>query len=91
MIRRVPGVEAAAPLARDVWMAWTEPGRSFAGPPIPLRGQHGSPRCRAQMAIVSGGDHRVAGLARQVERSQPSALVWAPTIAGLLDLDGTAA
>ncbi len=91
MIRRVPGVEAAAPLAPDVWMAWTEPGRSFAGPPIPLRGQHGSPRCRAQMAIVSGGDHRVAGLARRVERSQPSALEWAPTIAALLDLDGTAA
>lgn len=91
MIRRVPGVEAAAPLAPDVWMAWTEPGRSFAGPPIPLRGQHGSPRCRAQMAIVSGGDHRVAGLARRVERSQPSALEWAPTIARLLDLDGTAA
>ena len=91
MIRAVPGVEATAPVAPDVWMTWTEPGRAFAGPPIPLGGQHGSPRCRTQMAIVSGGDRRVGGLARRIERCQPSALDWAPTIAELLELDGAGA
>jgi arylsulfatase A-like enzyme len=89
MIRAVPGVEAAIPLAPDVWMAWTEPGRVFGTTPIPIHGQHGSPRCRTQMAIVSGGHERVASLARHVERHQPAVLDWAPTTAALLDLDGT--
>jgi hypothetical protein len=89
LIRSVDGIEAAGALAPDVWMAWTEPGRSFGSPPIPIRGQHGSPRCRTQMAIVSGGDPRVAHVARQIERSQPSVLDWAPMIARLLQLDGT--
>ncbi len=90
-IRAVDGVESAVALAADIWMAWTEPGRSFASPPIPIHGQHGSPRCRTQMAIVSGGDERVATLARRIERVQPSVLDWAPTIAGLLQLDGAPA
>ncbi len=68
-------------------MAWTEPGRAFGTTPIPIHGQHGSPRCRTQMAIVSGGDERVRGIARQLERSQPSVLDWAPMIARLLQLD----
>ena len=88
LIRSVDGVEAAAALTPEVWMAWTEPGRSFGSPPIPIHGQHGSPRCRTQMAIVSGGDSRVTDLARQLERTQPSVLDWAPTIARLLQLDG---
>ena len=88
LIRSVDGVEAARALTPEVWMAWTEPGRSFGSTPIPIHGQHGSPRCRTQLAIVSGGDHRVAGVARQIERNQPSVLDWAPMIARLLDLDG---
>jgi hypothetical protein len=40
------------------------------------------------MAIVSGGDPRVAQVARQIERTQPSVLDWAPMIARLLQLDG---
>jgi hypothetical protein len=88
LIRSVDGVEAACALTTDVWMAWTEPGRSFGSPPIPIHGQHGSPRCRTQMAIVSGGDRRVAHVARQIERTQPSVLDWAPMIARLLQLDG---
>jgi hypothetical protein len=43
------------------------------------------------MAIVSGGDKRVARVAGQVERVQPSVLDWAPMIAGLLQLDGAQA
>ena len=87
MIRSVDGVESACQLTPEVWMAWTEPGRSFGSTSIPIRGQHGSPRCRTQMAIVSGGDHRVAGVARRIERHQPSVLDWAPMIADLLHVD----
>ena len=90
LIRSVDGVESACALAPDVWMAWTEPGRMFGSAPIPLHGQHGSPRCRTQMAIVSGGDPRVADIARRIERRQPSVLDWAPMIAGLLQIDGAA-
>jgi hypothetical protein len=43
------------------------------------------------MAIVSGGDRRVAHVARQIERTQPSVLDWAPMIARLLQLDGAPA
>jgi hypothetical protein len=68
-------------------MVWTEPGRAFGTTPIPIHGQHGSPRCRTQMAIVSGGDPRVAPIARRVERTQPSVLDWAPMIGDLLHLD----
>jgi hypothetical protein len=84
----VDGVESAVALAPDIWMAWTEPGRAFGTAPIPIHGQHGSPRCRTQMAIVSGGDQTVAAVAERLERRQPSVLDWAPMIAGLLQLDG---
>jgi predicted AlkP superfamily pyrophosphatase or phosphodiesterase len=86
-VRAVDGVEASMPLADDVWMAWTVPGRSFGAPSIPIHGQHGSPRCRTQMAIVSGGDPRAAQLARRIEQRQPSVLDWAPAVAELLELD----
>ncbi len=88
LIRSVDGVEASCALTSEVWMAWTEPGRSFGSTPIPIHGQHGSPRCRTQMAIVSGGDHRVADVARRIERHQPSVLDWAPLITDALQLDG---
>ena len=87
MIRSVDGVEAACALTSDVWMVWTEPGRAFGATPIPIHGQHGSPRCRTQMAIVSGGDPCVAPIARHIEHTQPSVLDWAPMIGDLLQLD----
>lgn len=87
LIRSVDGVESACELTPEVWMAWTEPGRSFGSTSIPIHGQHGSPRCRTQMAIVSGGVDRVAPLARRIERHQPSVLDWAPMVADLLQLD----
>ena len=87
MIRSVDGVESACALSPEVWMAWTEPGRAVGATPIPIHGQHGSPRCRAQMAIVSGGDPRVDPIARRIERTQPSVLDWAPMIGDLLQLD----
>jgi hypothetical protein len=86
-IRRIDGVESLAPIGPDVWMAWTEPGRAFGSTPIPIHGQHGSPRCRTQVAVVSGGHERVRELGVRIEQSQPSALDWAPLIADLLDLE----
>ncbi len=83
----VDGVGGAEQLSDEVWMVWTEPGRAFGDPPIPILGQHGSPRCRTQMAIVSGGDPRAAALARRIEHSRPTALDWAPTITHLLGID----
>ena len=82
----VPGVGGAERLSDDVWMVWTEAGRSFDEAPIPLLGQHGSPRCRTQMAIVSGGDPRAAPLAERIVTKRPSALDWAPTVADLLGI-----
>lgn len=87
-IRSVPGVESAVPLTSDVWMAWTEPGRSFGATPIPIHGQHGSPRCRTQLAIVSGGNERTGAIARRIERHRPSVLDWAPMISDLLGVAG---
>lgn len=91
IVSSVPGVGGTEQLDTDVWMAWTEPGRMFGAPPIPLQGQHGSPRCRRQMAIVSGGDSRARDLAVRVGRGQPSVLDWAPMIAELLGVGATAA
>jgi hypothetical protein len=80
----VPGVGGTERLSDDVWMFWTEAGRRFDEAPVPLLGQHGSPRCRTQVAIVSGGDPRARSLGRRVASSIPAALDWAPTVARLL-------
>ena len=87
LIRSVGGVESACALTPEVWMAWTEPGRAFGTTPIPILGQHGSPRCRTQVAIVSGGDPRATPIARRIEHTRPSVLDWAPMITRLLELD----
>ena len=84
VVHGVAGVESTMQLSDDVWMAWTTPGRMFDDAPIPIKGQHGSPRCRSQLAIVSGGDPDVDELAAWVAGSRPSALDWAPLIADLL-------
>ncbi len=91
LIEEVEGVEGAIALTPEIWMAWTKPGRAFGATPIPIHGQHGSPRCRTQLAIVSGGDDRVGPIARRIERAQPSVLDWAPMIGGLLQLEETSA
>lgn len=85
-IRAVHGVESLEPIGPNVWMVWTDPGRSFGETSIPIRGQHGSPRCRTQLAVVSGGHKRVAELVRRVENEPVSVLDWAPLIANALGL-----
>ena len=84
-ILAVDGVEGVQELAPEIWMAWTVPGRVFTPSRYAPRGQHGSPRCRAQLAIVSGGHPRVGDLTRWLAGRRPSALEWAPLVADLLD------
>lgn len=87
-ILAIDGVEgvAADPHHPHVRIAWTDPGRMFGvGEPL-ARGNHGSPRCATQVAIVSGGHPAVPGLARGIESTRPTSLTWAPLIASLLGL-----
>jgi hypothetical protein len=85
-VRAVNGVEAVVPLSSEIWSAWTEPGRVFGRGPIRAHGQHGSPRCRAQVAVISGGHPAVDRLARGLERDRPTVFGWAPLAADLLGL-----
>ncbi len=78
------GGVAVEPGDPDVAIVWTDPGRMFGkGEPL-AKGNHGSPRCRTQVAIVSGGHPAVAPLARQIETTPPGSLTWAPMVANLL-------
>ncbi len=85
-IEAVGGVEGLEPLAPGIWMAWTVPGRVFSPSRPSLGGQHGSPRCRAQLAIVSGGHPRVGEIGRRLGGRRLSALSWAPLVTELLGL-----
>ncbi|MEO1057134.1 MAG: alkaline phosphatase family protein [Actinomycetota bacterium] len=82
------GVEGVETLDHDgpgsVLLAWTAPGRSFGTMPVDLRGQHGSPRCRTQVAVVGGGHSAAADLGKRIVEAPPSVLAWAPAIRTLL-------
>ncbi len=85
-VRSVDGVEGVMRADPQTLIAWTEPGRMFGkGEPL-IRGAHGGPRCRPQMAIISGGHPIVSRLARRIETVQPTTLTWAPLIRNLLGL-----
>lgn len=80
----VPGVAGHQRFGPDERLAWTTTGRYVASTPIPLRGVHGSPRQRAQVAVVGGGHPAVASLAAAVRRERPRAESWAGVLARLL-------
>lgn len=86
VVRAVPGVEGAVRGDAQTVLAWTEPGRMFGVGEALAKGNHGSPRCRPQMAIISGGHAAVPTLARQIEVERPSTLTWAPLIQDLLGM-----
>lgn len=85
-LRAIEGVEGALRMDENVLIAWTEPGKMFGSGPRPCEGAHGSPRCRPQVAIISGGHDAVPELARSIEKVQPTTLTWAPLIRDLLDI-----
>ena len=85
----VAGCAGYEEIAPRLFMAWTEPGWWFAveGLDLEYRGMHGNPTTLEQLAIVTGGHAAAAPLAQKVAAGSVTALDWAPTIAGLLDLD----
>jgi arylsulfatase A-like enzyme len=88
----VEGVEGTAPFhladtTLEACLAWCVPGRTFGFAEMATEpGTHGSPRTRAQVAVVTGGHPRAAEIARVAASRAVSAIDWAPTIATLLDL-----
>ena len=68
----------------DGLLAYADPGRMIAGGPLPLEGVHGSPRTRAQVAVVGGGHPRTAGVASVVAGPPRSAAEWYGLVVGLL-------
>lgn len=85
-IASLDGVEGATQANDETVLAWTEPGYMFGKAERYTMGNHGSPRCRTQVAIVSGGHPKVAELAKQFATEQPTTLTYAPLIASLLEL-----
>jgi hypothetical protein len=88
----VDGVEGTAPFpahdhALETCLAWCVPGRTFGFAELATEpGTHGSPRTRAQVAVVTGGHPRAALVARAAASRRINATDWAPTIATLLEL-----
>lgn len=83
----VPGVEAVERLSGDTRAAYSAPRRMFGRGAVPTLGNHGGPRCRSQLAVVSGGHSAVPELAAMVAQEPIGTLTWAPLIAELLTLD----
>ena len=88
-VSSVQGVEGAERGDDNTVLAWTEPGYMFGKAERYTMGNHGSPRCRTQVAIVSGGHPKVTELARQFETERPTTLTYAPLISDLLGIGGT--
>jgi arylsulfatase A-like enzyme len=89
----VEGVEGTAPFhladpGLETCLAWSVPGRTFGFVELATEpGTHGSPRTRAQVAVVTGGHPAAARVASAAAARTVSATDWAPTIAALLDLE----
>jgi arylsulfatase A-like enzyme len=88
----VEGVEGTAPFAvpdagLETCLAWCVPGRTFGFAEMATEpGTHGSPRTRAQVAVVTGGHPAAQQVASAAGSRTVSAIDWAPTIATLLGL-----
>jgi len=81
------GVEGWRWREPDVLLLLAAPGRVFAAPWIPVAGIHGSTATDRTLAIVGGGHPAVAGLGESIAAWAPRLRDWAPTLAGLLDID----
>ena len=83
-IARVDGIEDGVWIDPNVYLVWTEPHRMFGrGEPL-AKGNHGSPRCTQQVAIVSGGHPAAESLGASIQADRPGTLTWAPKIKELL-------
>ena len=85
-ILRFEGVEGGVLTAPNIYLVWTEPHRMFGrGEPL-TQGNHGSPRCTQQVAIVSGGHPAAQTLGSTISSQRPGTLSWAPNIRDLLGI-----
>ena len=85
-ITKLEGIEGGVWAAPNVYLVWTEPHRMFGrGEPL-AKGNHGSPRCTQQVAIVSGGHPAAHTLGASIQADRPGTLTWAPTIRDLLQV-----
>jgi hypothetical protein len=84
-LRTIGGVAGWAPAGAGSLLVWAEPGRYFGPFSEPLlRGVHGGPGTRTQLAIVGGGHRRRSELAAAVAASEVPAIYWAGAIRRLL-------
>ena len=81
------GVEGWRWRGPDVLLLLAAPGRVFSAPSIPLWGIHGSTATDRTLAIVSGGHPAVADVAAAIAGRPPRLRDWAPTLAGLLEIE----
>jgi hypothetical protein len=71
----------------DTLLLLAAPGRVFASPSMPISGIHGSLSTARTLAIVGGGHPAVANLAACIADRSPRLTDWAPTLAGILNVD----
>ncbi|MBM35707.1 MAG: hypothetical protein CL460_00875 [Acidimicrobiaceae bacterium] len=85
-IVQLDGIEGGMTVSPSIFLAWTEPHRMFGrGEPL-TQGNHGSPRCTQQVAIISGGHPQCQVLGSAITTTRPGTLTWAPTIRDLLGI-----
>jgi len=71
----------------DTLLLLAAPGRVFASPSVPISGIHGSLSTARTLAIVGGGHPAVADIGAGIAHRSPRLMDWAPTLAGILNLD----
>ena len=81
----IEGIAGHEPWYDGGRLTWAEPGRVFGWGEATLKGIHGGPHTRAQVALVAGGHPRAAGVAAAIAQRPPRAELWAPTIAKTLE------
>ena len=81
----IPGVTGSVAMRPDHHVVWGDDGQLFARE-ARVKGDHGSPRTRAQVAIVAGGHPRVAGIAEGIERTRPTSASWLAPLCEVMDL-----
>jgi hypothetical protein len=85
------GVESWRWREPNVLLLLAAPGRTFAAPWIPVSGIHGSTATDRTLAIVGGGHPAVAEIGASIAERPPRLRDWAPTLAGVLNIDLPAA
>ena len=83
----LPGIDGHESLDPTHHVVWGPPGVELGPEPSGLKGEHGSPRTRTQLAIVGGGHPAARKLAQDIGRRRPRARDWAGHAAELLQLE----